>query len=370
MLEALSLTLRSQRPWLALPLVVLLISPGLARAQKAPAAPGSPIDGKRDWVKLVSGEWLAGKIESMRGEVLEFDSDKLDMLQLDWEDVSEIHSPRSLTYALTEQRVAVGPASLRDSVLRVVESGQTREFRMADLLSIIEGNGSELRLWSGKLSLGFVSRSGNTDQTDVNTLANLRRDATATRLDFRYAANLGNLSGVRNVNNQLGNVRLDLFLTRNVFVTPLAVELFADEFQNTDLRMTVSAGGGVFFIRRKDLEWFVQLGAGYLSTQYHSVAPGEDRTEAGAALMPSTALEWTIVKDVDLDVNYSSIVPMPDTEKLFHHFVALLTIENLKVVDLTTSVTWDHAAHPRALEDGSVPDKNDLRTSIGFGIDF
>jgi hypothetical protein len=359
----------SPRPYLALLIAFLLLSPGLAFAQAKAPKPGSPVDGKRDWVKLVSGEWLAGKLKSMRAEKLEFDSDKLDLLQLDWEDVGEVHSPRKLTYALTEKRVAVGPASLQDSVLRVVEDGKTREFPMADLLSIIEGSGGESSLWSGKMSLGFVARSGNTDQTDFNMLANLRRDATATRLDLRYAGNQGELSGVRSVNNQLGSARVDAFLTRNLFVTPFSLELFSDEFQNIDLRTSVSAGAGYFFVRRKS-SVVHQAGAGYLSTQYLSVGTGEDGTDTGGALMPSTAVEWTLVKDVDLDVNYSSIIPLPETEKLFHHFVALLTIENLRIVDLTTSITWDHAARPRALEDGSVPDKDDFRTSVGFGIDF
>jgi len=368
--RALMLTRVARYPAAGLLFVVLLVLPGVARAQKAPSIPASPVDGKRDWVKLVSGEWLAGKIESMRGEVLEFDSDKLDLLQLDWEDVSELHSPRRLTYALTEKRSAVGAASLKDSVLRVVEDGQTREFRLADLLSIIEGDGAEVRLWSGKLSLGFVSRAGNTDQVDYNMLTNLRRDGLATRTDLRYAGNVGELSGDLNVNNHLGSGRLDAFLSRNVFVTPLAVELLSDEFQNIDLRTSISAGAGFFFIRRRNLEWLIQMGAGYLSTQYNSVVAGEDATDTGAALMPVTAVEWTLKKDVDLDINYSSIISVPDTEKLFHHFVVLFTIENLKIFDLTTSVTWDHASRPRANDDGSVPDKNDLRTSVGFGIDF
>lgn len=39
-------------------------------------------------------------------------------------------------------------------------------------------------------------------------------------------------------------------------------------------------------------------------------------------------------------------------------------------MDLTTSINWDHMSHPKAREDGSVPDQNDVRTSIGIGIDF
>lgn len=52
-----------------------------------------------DWVQLVSGEWIKGKIKRMRDDNLEFDSDKLDMLNIDFGDVALVHSPRIGTYA-------------------------------------------------------------------------------------------------------------------------------------------------------------------------------------------------------------------------------------------------------------------------------
>jgi hypothetical protein len=334
------------------------------------AAPPEPGAGKLDWLRLSSGEWLRGELKYMRQETLEFDSDKLDLLKLKWEDVSDLRISRSLTWVFTNNRAATGPAVLRDSVVRVVENGQTKEFRKAELLSIIAGQGSELSLWSGNFSLGFVGRSGNTDQIDYNAMGFVRRDARTTRTDLKYAGNFGELEGVRSVNNQLGNARFDVFVSHNLFITPAAGELYADEFQNIELRASLTAGAGVYVIKKGPLEWFFQLGGGYLSTSYRSVEAGEDSQDQSAAIIPATALEWEPTGDITLNVDYNANISIPDTDKLFHHFVAMLTLENLKFIDLNTSVTWDHVAQPKARSDGTVPDKNDLRTSFGIGIDF
>ena len=354
----------------SVPFLLLLAATLMLHSSSTSAATLAPGEGGLDWIRLTSGEWLAGELKFMRNEDFEFDSKKLDLLKMKWEDVSELRITRSLTYAFTGSRAATGSAVMQDSLIRIQEGGETREFRAAELLSIIAVEGGGLGAWSGNFGLGFVGRSGNTDQIDYNALGAARRDGKVTRLDLRYAGNFGELEGVRSVNNQLASARLDVFLSRNLFVTPGALEVYSDEFQNIDLRLTLSAGAGVYMIKESDLEWFVQLGVGYLSTSYRSVPVGEDSEDQSAALIPNTALEWEPVKDATLNVDYNATISVPDTDKLFHHFVAALTLENLKVVDLTTSITWDHVAQPKARSDGTLPDKNDLRTAFSVGIDF
>jgi hypothetical protein len=186
-------------------LAFLIWTSVFACPQTAAAAAPAPGEGKMDWIRLASGEWLAGQLKFMRNEDIEFDSDKLDVLHLKWEDVIELRCSRVLAYAFTEQRLATGPATMRDSVIRVQENGQVQEFRAQELLSIIEGQGSEWDLWSGNFSLGFVARTGNTDQLDYNSLGFVRRDGAISRVDFRYAGNFGELEGTRSINNQLGS---------------------------------------------------------------------------------------------------------------------------------------------------------------------
>jgi hypothetical protein len=52
--------------------------------------PPSAQPGKFDWIQLTSGEWLKGDIKVLYNDKLEFDSDKLDLLELDWEDVKQV----------------------------------------------------------------------------------------------------------------------------------------------------------------------------------------------------------------------------------------------------------------------------------------
>ncbi|MFI5371487.1 MAG: DUF481 domain-containing protein [Candidatus Eisenbacteria bacterium] len=355
---------------LLLALAAFLIAAGPAHTAPAKAPPPAPGEGVKDWIQLPAGEWLAGEIKFMRNESIEFKSEKLDVQTLDWADIVQVRSPRALTYVLTDHRVAVGTATLKDSVLRVVEGGVAREFSRADLLAILKGEGSERDRWSGNIDAGLSASSGNTDQADGNFQGLVRREETVTRLELRYAGNFGQLNGVENANNHIGSAKVDRFLSRQLFITPLAVQLYSDRFQNIELRTSVIAGVGYYFVRRGDLEWFVLAGAGYLSTRSRSVAAGENSEKRSASLTPGTSVEWDIVKDLTLDVAYNTIVEVPDVENWSHHFVVALKVENFKIVELRTSATWDRTANPEPRADGSVPKKDDLRTTVGLGIEF
>ena len=46
--------------------------------------PPPPMPDEFDWVQLVSGEWLKGEIRAMYKDSMEFDSEELDLLNLDF----------------------------------------------------------------------------------------------------------------------------------------------------------------------------------------------------------------------------------------------------------------------------------------------
>ncbi len=47
---------------------------------------------EHDWIQLTSGKWLSGTILSMYDDTLEFDSEKLKILSIDWDDVKFLQS--------------------------------------------------------------------------------------------------------------------------------------------------------------------------------------------------------------------------------------------------------------------------------------
>jgi len=339
-------------------------------AQETTWSPPLPDAEEHEWIKLTSGEWLRGEIKSMRDEALEFDSEELDLLKLDWDDIAEIRSPRSLQYVFEDRRTATGPATMRDGIVKVRVGGEVLEFQAAQAVSIVEGASKEWDHWSLKASVGVVSRSGNTNQLDYNALVLLRREGGTTRFDTNYAGNLGTVQDEESVNNHVVNLRLDAFVTRRLFVTPAWIELYTDKFKNVDLRTTLAAGVGYDVVRGKKLDWYLQLSAGYQQTQYVSVEEGEAGDEQTWVVIPNTLLEWDPNDDIETSLKYNATIGIPDVKNTVHRLVALLEVELTGALDLTFSATWDRNENPKARADGSVPERDDLQLSFGLGVDL
>ena len=66
---------------------------------------------QEEWIRLTSGEWLKGEFTSLRRDSVEFDSDELDELTLDWEDVAEVITTRPFTVVKADRSVWSGPCT-------------------------------------------------------------------------------------------------------------------------------------------------------------------------------------------------------------------------------------------------------------------
>ena len=62
---------------------------------------------KYDWIQLTSNEWLKGEIKGMYKDSLEFDSDKLDLLEIDWDDGNGFQAAGVATGLAQQETLAV-----------------------------------------------------------------------------------------------------------------------------------------------------------------------------------------------------------------------------------------------------------------------
>ncbi len=336
---------RLVRSCVAMTFLSIFVFPSTVTAQKTAWTPPVPVAEGQDWIKLVSGEWVRGEIQSLRDETLEFDSEKLDLLTLDWDDVTEIRSPRILQYVFDDDRMEMGTAVMQSGVVKILVGTEIREFPAAEIVSIVEGATSEWDRWSTKVSIGFVSRSGNTDQVDLNSMLFIRREGGHTRFDTNYNSNYGKLEGNQSVDNQRLHSELDVFLSQRLFATPASIELFSDRFQNINSRTTLGAGLGYKLVQGA-LDWYVQFSGGYVHTDYRSVEPGQSETDDTAALIPSTSVEWDPTGIIETSLIYAATISVPDVEDAFHHLAALMDIELYDILDFTVSITWDPGPEP------------------------
>jgi putative salt-induced outer membrane protein YdiY len=346
----------------------LLVSGALHSQEWHPAGPSKDM---KDWVQLKSGEWLRGNIDLIRDLKMEFDSDELDDLVIDWEDIIGFRSPREMTFVFLGQRIYTGSSSMRDGKIRINVDDGVVELPRSELLSVIEGTQRERDFWSAYVNIGFTQRTGNTEQIDLVMNVNLKREATRSRLSLENQTDFTESAGEETTNKHSSNILLDLFLSRKFYITAASYEYYTDKFQNIDYRNTIGAGVGYYIFRQSNIDWSVGIGGAYQVTTFLSVEEGEAPEEKTGSVIPSTDLEWDITNDIELEFEYSSRLGVPDIKTSTHHFGMEFSIDFLKdIFELTFSATWDRVDNPTKFEDGSTPEKDDIKMVFGFGIDL
>ncbi len=148
----------------------------------------------------------------MRDDDLELDSDKLDILKIDFDDVALVHSPRIATYVFEGRVSASGKGVIiPDKVIIETREG-TKVFPRSELQSIIEGGEREGSWWWFTLGFGLTSNKGNTDQFTYDSSFNVRREDRLTLLRLAYYATFGRTDGFQNGRGHLVNLDFSVFL--------------------------------------------------------------------------------------------------------------------------------------------------------------
>jgi hypothetical protein len=333
-----------------------------------------------DWVRMVSGEWLKGDMKRMRDDNLEFDSDKLDMQNIDFADVSHVHSPVVNTYVFDDRISAIGRAVITPEKVIVETIDGTRTFPRSELDSIVAGGEREKDWWSMKLRFGLTLNKGNTDQLTYDIKFNTRREDEMTLLDLTYNASFGQTGGTQNVNRHLGEEDFKVFLSSRWFVVPLFGQLFNDRFQNIQLRATPAAGAGIHIIDKPNVKWDFQTGVGYQYLNYldtTTLPVGSPNPQNDAFIPLYTYADFDITGDVDLTVSWLTNLVVTTIGNTNHTGKADLAIELTSVLDLDIAFLYlrtETPAPPPPPADPTVtPDpirQNDYQLVVGISLEL
>jgi putative salt-induced outer membrane protein YdiY len=331
--------------------------------------PPEPGKDEFDWIRLKSGEWLKGDITYLRNRTLEFDSDELNELKLDWKDVVEVRSPRMNTVLFEGQVQHTGTLLIRDDVV-LVGGDEPRTYALDQLVSIVPGEEKESDYWSGKISVGTTFRSGNTDQTDVTARGTIYRRTALTRTTIDYTGAITTIDGREEVNNHRAAAAYNVYLTTDFYLIPFAIEYYKDRIANVRHRVTPGSGAGYWLLDTPDVDWNVDLLGAYRYTEFDTVEAGENRTDKTAAAIVASKFDWEVTSTVDLILEYRIDVGLSDITDTNHHAVSTLSVELTKILDLDVSFIWDRVGKPQRDDDGDTPEKDDFRLVVGLGVDF
>jgi len=327
-----------------------------------------------DWVRMVSGEWLKGEMKRMRDDNLEFDSDKLDMQNIDFADVTHVHSPAVNTYVFDDRISATGLAVITpDKVIIETEEG-TKTFPRSELESIVAGGEREKDWWSMKLRFGLTLNKGNTDQLTYDIKFNVRREDRLTLLDLNYNTTFGRTDGVQNVNRHLGEFDFKVFLSSRWFVVPAFGQLFNDRFQNIKFRATPAAGAGIHIIDASKVTWDFVTGIGYQYLNYldATLLTGTSNPQNDAFVPLYTYADFDITGDIDLTLSWLTNLVVTTIGNTNHTGKADLAIELTSVIDLDVAFLYLRTEEPAPPPDPMAPaiQKNDYQLVVGISLEL
>jgi hypothetical protein len=350
--------------------ILIVISLGAARAQaQTPPQTFQPPPDAFDWIQLKSGEWLKGEIIALYDGKLEFDSDELNKLTFDWDDIRQVRSGKVMQIRFKDRAPLTGKLVIDGTAVRVL--GDTEQkFDRALIISMTPGEPREANYWSADATFGFNLRRGNSEQVEVNTLVSARRRTVGSRVVLDYVGNYNITDEVTVTNNQRVNGGLDWFATEKFFVRPVVVEYFRDPFQNFAHRWTIGGAVGYQMVDTPRVSWEFNVGPAYQRTIFDSVTAGQSDRESTAALSAGTVYTNELTKDIDYTFDYRLMLIKPEAGKYTHHLLTGLTVESLGPFDFDTSFVWDRVQEPRAESSGRIPKKDDYRLIFGLKFTF
>ena len=349
--------------------ILLAASPGLAEEGEKGWSPPPPMPDDFDWIQLTSGEWLKGEIIAMYEDSLEFDSDELDELTLDWEDIQQVRSAQIMQVAFLDDTIATGKLLVEGDTVRVMGE-QDYEYERLQVLSLTAGTPKERNYWAGKLSAGLNYRTGNTEQTEFNARANIVRRTPKNRINIDYLGNFSETDGTTIADNQRANAGWNRFLSDRFYITPVYGEYYRDPFLNIASRWTLGVGLGYQIVDNSEVEWSVDAGLAYQRTSFDDVLAGEPESENSPALAIGTRYDNELTGWMDFFFDYRFFVVNEESGTYTHHLITGFEFELIGDLDFDVSWVWDRIQDPRRKANGSLPEQDDFRMIFGLGYSF
>jgi len=255
-------------------------------------------DRHADTVRLKDGSTLIGEVQRLVDGRLTIETGFAGALDIPVDQLAGLTTEGKRTVALDTGDRLVGRLVHADSEQRLVDTAfgevtiepnridglwspdapapQTREMRerheaeVAEIEQRHEQQVAELterqqayeQPWSFRLEAGLNGETGNNERLAFNGRAEARREYPDERMNIFAQGRFAEENGERSANEIKGGWKLEVDVSERWFVFgKLGLEF--DEFEDLDLRATVSSGVGYFFIQEEKQELTGRAGLGY-----------------------------------------------------------------------------------------------------------
>lgn len=335
-----------------------------------------PVDNKFDWIQLKSNEWLKGEIITLYNFELEFDSDELGILKLDWGDVRQVRGAKynslQIEHLDTSQKpyIDTGKLVINGNQAYLTKNGKLTTYQRRRIISIAEAGYNEYELWTGDISAGVNFKDGNSELIDSNiNLSAIRRSADSS-LSLKYTGNFSRVGDIETSNNQRLASDFDLYQNANLFWRVYSAEFYRDTFKNIDKQISLATSFGYKLIRSSETKWEVTGGIGDLYTRYVSVEAGGSIEDTSPFIEMGTVLDTKLTSTMDFLLNYSFQIVDEDFGDYTHYFISTVSTSITGDLELDISFVWERVKNPRPDELGIIPENDDYQLIFGISYEF
>jgi hypothetical protein len=328
-----------------------------------------PRDGS-DWLQLTSGEWLKGELIGLFDDHIEFDSEILDDLTIEMEDVAQFISTRTMGVQIQGEGLVIGKVLINENDVIVSAGDHMETFEREQLVSLTRRAERELDRWSGELSFGTNIRRGNNDVVEYNTIAGFERRTAVSRAFIDYIGNFNETEGVRISENHRVNMVLDRFSGSRFFWRPFSGQYFRDPFQNIRNQTTLETGVGYDLVDTSRTNWEVTAGVGVNIVERVSVEQDQEKSSTSPSATFGTDFETELTSWMDFLLSFQMTFVDEESGDYQHHLLTTLSTDLIGDVDFDVSLVWDRVQQPPPNADGETPERDDYRMLVGVTWDF
>jgi len=301
-----------------------------------------------DEIRLKNGDRISGKIISMEEGKLLLRTGYAGELSVKWSEISTLKTDDQIKVILSDETALQGttnPSEEGKMKLKMGKIVETVSFNLADVKSInpkpkaIEPT---VKL-KGHLNAGLTTTKGNTETETHHLDGEFVARTAKNRYTLGAEIDRADEEGKKTVNNALGYMKYDHFLTKKFYLYSNAL-LEKDEFKDLNLRTALGIGAGYQFLETPLTNLSAEAGITYINEDYDT---GSDKSYP-AGRWSVNFDRYLFEKNVQLFHFHEGFMGLEDTDDLFIRSRTGIRIPIYKNFNATAQYNYDWDKNPSA----------------------
>lgn len=243
-----------------------------------------------DEVKLKNGDRLTGKVLSLSGGKLAFETTHAGKLQIDWAQVASVKTDGKVKVRVSTGETFEGKLSAgAENRVKIETEGAAAPIEV-DPAKVTHFNQPPTQ-WHGNINVSARATDGNTHTKSGLFSASLNRTTEEDEFIIRGIYRYGERSGELQERNGYGLAKYSHKIAGDLYGF-VSAELLSDQFKDLTLQTVLAAGLGYHVVRSSWIDFSVEAGLAWVNNDYHRIQKDEDHFGGRASASLRLDLFW------------------------------------------------------------------------------